>query len=222
MAARPVSAAVSIIVLALAADTASATVTEYTDPTTYSAATSNSTTFTFDGLTAPGLPSFGDVTVGDLSFTGLDLPIVIGSGSSLFGGASLFTAFSLAPGIDPSEVLCTLPGSTAIGFTYGDLGLSGGLPFTVTLSTGEVFSLSTPPVPGVDTGFVGFVSNTPITSVTFSDDGDFALLQVDKSSPRAVGAPEPAPVALMAVGLLSLAMLGRRRVVRVERNAQNR
>jgi hypothetical protein len=206
----------------LAADTASATVTEYTDPTTYSAATSNSTTFTFDGLTAPGTVSFGPVTFGGLVFSGDDsssFPYVVGSGSSYYAGTAFFTSLSSTPGID--ERLCYSLGSTAIAFIYGDFVDGGGQPFTVTLNTGDSFQLSTPANPGSGTAFVGFVSDTPITTVTFSDNGQgFDLLKVDESPAR--GAPEPAPLALMAVGLLSLAMLGRRRVVRVERRPQNR
>jgi len=221
MAPRLAPAAVGIIVLAFAAGEASATVTEYTNPTAYGAATSSSATFTFDGLTPPGTISFGNVTVGGLSFTGggLDFPIVVGSGFSFFGGSPFFTAVSPAPGIDASEVLCTLSGSTAIGFIYGDLAEGGGLPFSVTLSTGDRFDLSTPRNPGFDTGFVGFVSDIPITSVTFSDDDSqgFAVLQVDKSSARTAGVPEPAPLALLATGLLCLAVLARRRTVKVER-----
>ncbi|HEY2340095.1 MAG TPA: hypothetical protein VGH75_06185 [Steroidobacteraceae bacterium] len=59
-------AAVGVLVLASAAGEASATVTEYTNQTAYSAATSGSTTFNFDGVTPPGTVSLGDVTLGDL------------------------------------------------------------------------------------------------------------------------------------------------------------
>jgi len=220
MAPRLASAAAGIIVLAFAASEASATVTEYTDPTTYSAATSNSTTFTFGDLTAPGSVSFGPVTFGGLVFSGDDsssFPYVVGSGSPYYGGTAFFTSLSSTPGID--EMLCYSSGSTAIGFIYGDFADGGGQPFTVTLSTGDSFELSTPANPGSDTGFVGFVSNTPITSVTFSDNGQgFDLLQVDESPAR--GVPEPAPFELLAAGLLSLAVLGRRRALRVERTAR--
>lgn len=216
MAGRLALGAVSIIVLASAAGAASATVTEYTDQTAFNAAISNSTSFNFDGLIPPGTLSFGDVTVGDLSFTagGANIPLVVGSNSSFFGGSPFFTAFSQTPGIDPSELLCTLAGSLALGFTYGDLDLIGGLPLTVTLSTGDSFNLTTPPYPSVDTGFVGFVSDTPITSVTFSDYSEgFAVLQVDQSG--AAGVPEPGSFALLAAGLLSLAVFGRRRAVHI-------
>jgi hypothetical protein len=219
MAARLVSAAVTIFILASAADTASATVTEYTDQTAFNTAISNSTTFTFDGLTAPGTVSFGPVTFGGLVFSGDDsssFPYVVGSGSPYYGGSAFFTSLSSTPGID--EMLCYSLGSTAIGFIYGDFVDGGGQPLTVTLSTGDSFLLSTPANPGSDTGFVGFVSNTPITSVTFSDNGQgFDLLQVDESPAR--GVPEPAPFELLAAGLLSLVVLGRRRALRLERTA---
>jgi hypothetical protein len=222
MAPRLAPAAVGMIVFAFAAGTASATVTEYTDPTAYNAASSNSTTFTFDSVTPPGTVQFGDVTLGHLTFAGdgPDYPFVFGSGTTPFyGGTAFFTSLSSAPGIDAAEVLCTSLGSTAIGFIYGDLADGGGQPFTVTLSTGDSFELNTPASPGFGTGFVGFVSNTPITSVTFSDNGQgFDLLQVDESSARSV--PEPATLELLAAGLLSLAVLGRRRALRVCANRQ--
>jgi hypothetical protein len=219
MAPRLTPAAIGIIVLALAASETSATVTEYTDPTTYSVATSNSTTFTFDGLTAPGTVSFGPVTFGGLVLAGDDsssYPFVVGSGSPFYGGTAFFTSSSSTPGFD--ELLCYSLGSRAIGFIYGDFVDAGGQPFTVTLSTGDSFELSTPANPGSDIGFVGFVSDTPITSVTFSDNGQgFDLLQVDASPAR--GVPEPAPFELLAAGLLSLAVLGCRRA-HVQRTAR--
>jgi len=217
MTSRLARAAVSMLVLASAAGEASATVTEYTDQTVFSAAISGATIFSFDGLTPPGTVSFGGVALGDLSFTGSDfnIPAVVGSGSPFHGGSAFFTSLSPAPGIFEAEVLCTLAGSKAIGFIYGDFADEGELPFTVTLSTGDSFELSTSPNPGSHIGFVGFVSDTAITSVTFSDDGESVdLLQVVKT--RATGVPEPAPLGLMATGLLALAVLSRRRAVKVE------
>jgi len=115
-------------------------------------------------------------------------------------------------------VLCTLAGSQAIGFTYGDFADEGGLPFTVTLSTGDSFVLNRPFNPGLDTGFIGFVSDTPITSITFRNDGQvFDLLQVVSSSAGAAGVPEPAPLGLMATGLLALAVLARSRTLKAGR-----
>ena len=216
---RLAPAAIGILALASAAGEARATVTEYTDQSAYNAAVSNSTIFNFDGVTPPGTVSQGGVTFGDLSLNGgnNNFPIVVGSGSPLYGGSAFFTSLSLEAGEDPSVVLCTSAGSTALGFLYGDFADGGGLPFTVTLSTGDSFQLSTPPNPGFDTGFVGFVSNTPITSVTFSDNGQaFDVLQVDNSPAGTVGAPEPAPVTLLATGLLCLALLHRRRTAKVE------
>ncbi len=223
MAPRLGRAAVGITLLACAAGAASATVIEYTDPTAFDSATSNTTTFTFDGLTPPGMVSLGDVTVGGISISGSssNLPLVVGSGSPFYGGSAFFTSLSPDPGEDAAEVLCTLSGATALGFVYGDFADAGALPFTVTLSSGETFTLTTPPNPGLDTGFVGFVSDTPITSVTFSSDGaGFDLLSVERSAGSTVGAPEPAALALMVTGLLCLAVLGRRRTA--EKSTQNR
>src|ERR1700730_3243609 len=121
---------------------------------------------------------------------------------------------SSAEGV-PSEVVCLLSGATAFGFTYCDNPASA-LPFTVTLSTGDSFALTTPLNNGVDTGFVGFVSDTPITSVTFADNGSaFDVINFSESAP-ATSVPEPGTLALMATGLLGMALLGRRRRMTLE------
>jgi hypothetical protein len=79
--------------------------------------------------------------------------------------------------------------------------------------------LNTPFIPGLDTGFIGFVSDTPITSISFHNDGvGFDLLQVVSSSAGAAGVPEPAPLGLMATGLLALAVLARRRRAEIAQN----
>ena len=222
-------AAVGLLVLSFASGEGAAAITEYTDPTAYGAATSGQTIFNFDGFAPPGSVGLGPVSFGDLSFdgSGSNLPLVIGSGSPFYGGSAFFTSLSPAPGFDPAQVLCTLAGSTAIGFVYGDFGDEGDLPITVTLSTGDSFTLNTPLNPGLDTGFVGFVSDTPITSVTFSNDDGFAfdLVQVETASGSAVGAPEPAPMALWAPALLLLGVFSRRRtaaqVARVARRLRS-
>src|ERR1700732_1098287 len=115
----------------------------------------------------------------------------------------------------PSEVVCLLSGATAFGFTYGD-NTDSALPFTVTLSTGDTFTLTTPLNNGVDTGFVGFVSDTPITTVIFADSGSaFDVINFSESA-GAVSAPRPGTPALWAPGLLGTALLGRRRGMPVQ------
>ena len=218
MAPRLARAAIGIMALA-SAGAASATVTEYTDQTAFDAAASNTSTFNFNGLSAPGSLTLGDLSSGDLSFSAssTNVPVLFGGGL-FYGGSSFFSSVSLAPGLDPAELLCTLAGATAIGFIYGDFADQGALPFTVTLSSGESFSLSTPALAGVDTGFVGFISNQPITSVTFSDQGQaFDLIEVERSPASVVGAPEPGPLGLMVAGLLALATLALRRAPRCAR-----
>src|ERR1700682_4375421 len=204
--------ALGLVVVAFNAPLVSASTTEYTDVLSFDAAVLPPSNYNFEGIAPIGSFSPGDVTVGGATFTaGGGFDYVIDSTAPFANyGASFFSGQSGNPGVDPSEVVCTLSGSTAIGFTYGD-NADAALAFTVTLSTGDSFALTTPLNNGVDTGFVGFVSDTPITSVTFADNGSsFDVINFAESAP-ATSVPEPGTLALMATGLLGMALLGRRR-----------
>jgi len=208
-----------IVVLAPNAPLALASTTEYTDVLSFDAAVLPTSNYNFEGIAPAGFSSSGDATVGGATFTtnvSSNNEFVLDGGAG-FGNynASFFSGQS-ANGVDPSEVVCRLSGTTAIGFTYGDYSDLGGTPFTVTLSSGDSFVLNTPLNPGYDTGFVGFVSDAPITSVTFADNGSgFDVINFSESS-RPTPVPEPGTLALITTGLLGTALLGRRRRMTVE------
>ena len=145
-------------------------------------------------------------TVGGVTFTApSSTPFVITYGVGTFGGAPFFSG--QGPGWDaetgvlkgPSNVTATLAsGVTAIGFLYGPGDDAGGA-ITVTLSTGDVFSLAIPDVGTAD--FVGFTSTTPITSVAFTEAGyGMDIVQFEATTP----VPIPAAIYLIGSGLIGL------------------
>jgi hypothetical protein len=184
---------------------ASASQIEYTSAAAFDAAASNLTDYNFEGIAPAYSALVGDVTVGGVTFTaggGSDYVIDANGGHY---GASFFSGQRW---LDPlSQVVCTLAGTNELGFTYGD-SLDSSTPFTVTLDSGASFTLTTPFDSGSDTGFVGFISSTPITSVTFSNQGDAFDIIGFQAGPSV---PEPGPLVLMATGLLGMAV-GRRRL----------
>jgi hypothetical protein len=200
-----------LALLAFNAQLASAHVTEYTDQAAFDAAASGLGDFNFQGLAPNNTAVFGDVNVGGVTFSagsGSDWVMNTTGGPSppLYGGASFFSATT--DDASPSQVVCTLARATSLGFTFGDY-VDPAIPLTVILSGGESFTLTTPSNAGFDTGFVGFVSSTPITSVTFADQG--SAVDIVNFQVSATPLPEPGTLALMATGLLGTALLGRRR-----------
>jgi hypothetical protein len=210
----------ALALLALNAATASAQVTEYTDEAAFNAAATGLTSYNFEGIAPAGTYVPGDVTVGGVTFTGGGGADYVFDANSTYAnyGASFFSGFSSSVGANPAEVVCTLAGATALGFTFGDLA-EGSTAFSASLSDGSFFLLSTPLNPGFDTGFVGFISSVPITSVTFDNSGTaFDVISfAEHSGARPV--PEPGSLTLMATGLLCLGFLVRRRTVKVSRTS---
>ena len=196
---------------------ASATVTEFTSMAAFNAAVSGETTYNFEGIAPAGgyinVPS-GGITVGGVTFSdnypGNNAYVIDANAFYANYGASFFSGQSNEGG-DTAYVNATLlSGVTAIGFSYGSY-LDPSLPFTVTLSTGDIFNLLLPTTRGIDTDFVGFTSDTPITSVLFTLPGrvlamDITQFEVGSAAP----VPEPSTFLLIGAGLGGLALLKRR------------
>jgi len=192
---------IAMLVLICSVAQASASVIEYTDVTLFNAAVPGATSYNFEGIAPVNGFSVVSPTVGGVAFTAPNsTPFVIGDnfyGPDTFGGAAFFSG--QGPLIGPSNVTATLTsGVTAIGFFYGPGDDAGGA-ITVTLSTGDVFSLAIPDVGTAD--FVGFTSTTPITSVAFTEAGyGMDIVQFEATTP----VPIPAAIYLIGSGLIGL------------------
>jgi hypothetical protein len=197
---------------------ASASIVEYTSVAAFDSAVSGATTYNFEGIAPAGGFTGSVPPIGGVSFTAPSSNANVVDANAGYGhyGASFFTGTQSAfPFVN---VTATLAGATAIGFSYGSF-LSSSAPVTVTLSTGDMFALTTPVNNGVDTNFVGFTSSTPITSVSFIESGGaFDVINFVVASDTLV--PLPAADWLLLSGLGGLSLLLRRQ--RVKFDSQSR
>ena len=183
-----------------------AQIISYSDRTSFSAATTSLTTFTFDGYA----PSNGQanyptgLTVQGVAFTANTRVFVLDPGA---GFGDPFSGHQLLA-VDSGQTLTVaLPtGTTAFGADFSNEDTPVGS-FITAIVNGTAFTFQEPG--DTSSAFAGFISAAPITSLSFS--GGFRGPALDnvsfgKADPAAV--PEASSAAGFAAGLLSLSVLG--------------
>jgi hypothetical protein len=207
-------AGVAVALLALAgAPPCRAAFAVYTNQAAFNAATTNGHTFNFDNLAPQDSYTFYEslVTTNGVLFSTTNAGLYAigrdyagaGAGTFVFDSANVV----VQDNAQPSNLTAVLPlGTTAFAVDVGMQDPTTSLLTTVTLSTGESFTLDVAARPGLS--FVGFTADTGIASVTYSSAG-FGLSFADATTAQAV--PEPAGVVLLGGAAASLLTCGWRR-----------
>jgi hypothetical protein len=206
MSTRFVIAALASTMLASAANAA----TFFTDAGAFAAATTGLTSGNFAGIVGVGSftsqPSF---TVAGVTFDNAGFDFVIDGGffnNGFYGSAPYYSG--------QANALTTISfaGTSAFGMVFGNYASDGGA-LSFTLSDGSVFNASFPAIRG-NSGFFGFTSTTPITSISVNNQAGGANVfdVVSFSVGAAAVVPEPQSWALLIAGFgLTGAALRRRR-----------
>jgi hypothetical protein len=198
--------------LLIFAGQARAGVVAYTSQAAFNAASTNLTSVNFNGL-APvgGFTYYGDsLTVGALNFSGtggfrlfvIDPGFAPPSWSYNSGNQVLTDNFGV-PFFGGSGLTTFFPaGTTAASLLIGDFSSTTA---TITLSTGDVFTVPITGQPNLD--FYGFTSTTPITSINLTD---LIGAPVIDTVQYGQAVPEPTSLALLGIGAVSMVGYGRR------------
>ena len=210
-----------LVGLAIAfASPAAASVTVYNIQADFDAATSGVTTFGFTNVsgtppgfditsnpvTISGVTFTNDVTPADVDNGGSPIIFVIDSAATPTYGVDFLSFQNTNTGMTGS---ISSAGFTAFAFHYGSY-VNVGASATLTLSTGESFVIT----PADAAQFVGFTSDTAITSISFDYPDSYAFDILDVSygnAGTAATVPEPAAWALLLVGFGGMGAMIRRR-----------
>jgi hypothetical protein len=195
--------------------------TQYSSASAFSAAVTGIQTYNFDAFApAPDAENpywaYISPTIAGVTFSSTGATFVISALATASYGSSFFSGQTGDSSI-PSDVIVTLAGANAISFTYGSYIATPNSPVTMVLNDGEIFSQNLPSNAGIDTSFVGFVSQTPITSITFStisgnaESGPYAYSLDITGFSLAAPVPEPETFAMMLAGLGLMGVIARRR-----------
>ncbi len=216
---------VIFLTIFMAATSAKATITQFSDRASFISSSSDLTNLTFDGPPNNSIPYPDGLTEEGVSFriegNGYLYEIGPGYGPAWYdwgSGGVLSAQNSYEPNDDGDIVVgepgvtlnATLPsGIRAVGSDFMSFAPYGST-FQITLATGGVFTFEFQSLDYPNRAFAGFVSDVDISSIHFqNEDGQF--LNIDNFAFGNARLPVPEPSAFLLLGL-GLAGLGAYRI----------
>lgn len=201
---------IRVIVLAAAVGFAARADVLYSSQAAFAAATSNPSVIGFNGILAPGqsFSNFNPLIVDGINFSTPNSGTSVNVTTADYYGPGFnypadFIVNSANPGDNELDVVFAAP-TNAFALNFGGFG-GGGLG-RITLSDGTVFN--DPSLPSVgNTAFVGFVTNTPVTSFSFVASNDAWVVE---DLTLATTVPEPASWVFLVIGTTVLLATRRR------------
>jgi hypothetical protein len=221
---RNVLLAATLTIAALPSVPAAASVTLYTDEPSFLAAVTAAAKQGFSGIAPVGGIADVSPTVAGVTFTSNNIPFVIDTGSNASYGVPFFSGQGNADNVPANSVTISFTGYQAFGFHYGSY-ISTNESYTAVLNTGDVFNFATAATQATPL-FLGFVSTTPLTSITLTSTAGANVLDPNGGSATGygyafdipdftlanpAGVPEPMTWAMMTIGFGALGATARYR-----------